>query len=360
MSPASDQYLLALQKAQNYLIEGDKSSARRWAQQAADLAPDQEDPWLILAAVASPRASIAYLNRALEINPSSQRARKGMHWAVHRYRDSPIIIEPHPPIKPLLVSSIPADAVIRQRPAVLPFMIGLLLVCMSALLWFGFPAISASLNAEQPRALAHVIEKATRTPNPSATAIPSATPTVSPTDTPPPTTTEAPTFTPTQTETVIEEATPTDTPLPVPTDTEIPPEPPQPALGPDGKRSSPQVDSGERWIDVDLSQQRVFAFEGDQIVETFLVSTGLPQTPTVTGQYRIYVKYRAANMSGPGYNLTNVPYVMYFFNSFGLHGTYWHHNFGYPMSHGCVNLRTKDAKWLYEWASVGTIVNIHR
>jgi lipoprotein-anchoring transpeptidase ErfK/SrfK len=55
-------------------------------------------------------------------------------------------------------------------------------------------------------------------------------------------------------------------------------------------------------------------------------------------------------MSGPGYYLPNVPYVMFFYKAYSLHGTYWHNNFGQPMSHGCVNLRTEDAQWLYEWS----------
>jgi lipoprotein-anchoring transpeptidase ErfK/SrfK len=50
---------------------------------------------------------------------------------------------------------------------------------------------------------------------------------------------------------------------------------------------------------------------------------------------------------------------MYFYKSYGIHGTYWHHNFGHPMSHGCVNMYTPDAEWMYYWASVGTLVNIH-
>jgi lipoprotein-anchoring transpeptidase ErfK/SrfK len=114
-----------------------------------------------------------------------------------------------------------------------------------------------------------------------------------------------------------------------------------------------------RWIDVDLSAQRVTAYEGDVPVRSTHVSTGLPATPTPTGQYRIYVKYRAAPMSGPGYHLPNVPYVMYFYRGYGLHGTYWHANFGQPMSHGCINLPTDEAGWFYAWASVGTLVNIH-
>jgi lipoprotein-anchoring transpeptidase ErfK/SrfK len=76
--------------------------------------------------------------------------------------------------------------------------------------------------------------------------------------------------------------------------------------------------------------------------------------------YRIYVKYRSANMQGDNYFLPNVPYVMYFYKGYGLHGTYWHNNFGTPMSHGCINLKIDDAGWLYNWASVGTVVSIHQ
>jgi lipoprotein-anchoring transpeptidase ErfK/SrfK len=117
--------------------------------------------------------------------------------------------------------------------------------------------------------------------------------------------------------------------------------------------------SGSRWIDVDLTNQMVYAYTGDTVINSFLVSTGTWLTPTVTGQYHIYVKYRAAPMSGPGYYLPDVPYIMYFYKGYGLHGTYWHSNFGTPMSHGCVNLRTDEAAWLYNWASVGTLVNVH-
>lgn len=117
--------------------------------------------------------------------------------------------------------------------------------------------------------------------------------------------------------------------------------------------------NGERWIDVDLTNQRTYAYEGDTIVNSFIVSTGTWLTPTVTGKYRVYLKYESAKMSGPGYYLPNVPYIMYFYGSYGLHGTYWHNNFGTPMSHGCVNLRTEDAHWLFDWASIGTVVNVH-
>jgi lipoprotein-anchoring transpeptidase ErfK/SrfK len=117
--------------------------------------------------------------------------------------------------------------------------------------------------------------------------------------------------------------------------------------------------SGERWIDVNLSTQTLTASQGAIPVRSMAVSTGLPATPTPVGQFRIWIKLRADDMSGPGYTLPDVPYVMYFYRGYGLHGTYWHTNFGAPMSHGCVNLSTADAGWLFKWASVGTKVVTH-
>ena len=70
-----------LKQAYEALQRGDKQAARRWAQLAAQRSPDLEEPWLILAAVARPKVSIAYLERALAINPHSERARKGLEWA---------------------------------------------------------------------------------------------------------------------------------------------------------------------------------------------------------------------------------------------------------------------------------------
>lgn len=116
---------------------------------------------------------------------------------------------------------------------------------------------------------------------------------------------------------------------------------------------------GEHWIDVNLSEQRLYAYEGDTLVNSFVVSTGTWQTPTVTGSYKIWVKLRSAAMSGPGYYLPDVPYIMYFYKGYGLHGTYWHNNFGTPMSHGCVNLTIPDAEWVYNFTNVGTVVNVH-
>lgn len=114
-----------------------------------------------------------------------------------------------------------------------------------------------------------------------------------------------------------------------------------------------------RWIDVNLSTQTLTAYEGTQPVFSALISSGLPGTPTVTGHYRIYVKYDAVDMSGPGYYLPAVPWTMFFYRGYAIHGAYWHNNFGTPMSHGCVNLSVPDAKWVYDFASVETPVVVH-
>ena len=123
--------------------------------------------------------------------------------------------------------------------------------------------------------------------------------------------------------------------------------------------SQPEQGNGSnRWFLVDLSEQRLYAYEGDTVVRTTLISSGTAQYPTVVGTYHIYLKFESTRMRGPGYDLPNVPYTMYFYKGYGLHGTYWHNNFGTPMSHGCVNMPTEEARWAYYWADYGTPVTV--
>jgi LysM repeat protein len=131
---------------------------------------------------------------------------------------------------------------------------------------------------------------------------------------------------------------------------------PQPANPP--QPESLQAE-GAKWIDVNLTAQTLTAYVGDQAVLHTKVSTGTRYTPTVVGTYRIYSKYVSTHMSGPGYSVPNVPHAMFFYGGYSLHGTYWHSNFGTPMSHGCVNLPQAEAKWLFEWAPIGTKVVTH-
>jgi lipoprotein-anchoring transpeptidase ErfK/SrfK len=124
------------------------------------------------------------------------------------------------------------------------------------------------------------------------------------------------------------------------------------------------VGDGEKWIDVNLTSQTLVAFEGNIPVFQSLISSGTARYPTVTGQFRIWLRFRSQDMNGfrLGYDyfLKDVPYVQYFYEDYALHGTFWHNNFGTPMSHGCVNLPTPAANWIYNWADYGTLVNIHK
>ena len=374
--PASAQQ--ALLNARRAVQQGDRQAARRLAESAAVLCPGLEEPWLILAAVASPRASVAYLERALRINPRSTRARKGMHWAVDRLRKETgshkgagIPVERRSGLSqtglrpgPTVISRAGRDfaaTVAPSAPAPSPqifkslarvrwsfltlFVLG---VCITAawVLWPGnaYPALAfLRLPHSTPLIFAAPVEvdKPTYTPTFTPTPIPTNTFTATPTFTHTPTPTA--TFTPTETFTPTLTPLPSYTPLPWPTDT--------PYTYPDY--------GGEHWIDVNLSEQMLYAYEGNTIVASFLVSTGVPAYPTVTGQYHIYIKLVSTLMAGTGYYLPDVPYTMYFYKGYGLHGTYWHSNFGHPMSHGCVNMYTPDAEWLFYWASEGTLVNIH-
>ncbi len=116
---------------------------------------------------------------------------------------------------------------------------------------------------------------------------------------------------------------------------------------------------GKRWIEVDLTNQTLTAWQGDVPVLFTAISSGRAGTPTVTGRFTIGTRYKAQRMTGPGYDLPNVPWVMYFHQGYAIHGAYWHNNFGVPMSHGCINMRTNEAEMLYHWAPDGAEVYIH-
>jgi lipoprotein-anchoring transpeptidase ErfK/SrfK len=119
----------------------------------------------------------------------------------------------------------------------------------------------------------------------------------------------------------------------------------------------------ERWIDVNLSAQTLVAFEGDHPIYATLISSGKESKikdkdhRTPVGEWRIREKHITTTMDGDGtaagdlpYSIEDVPYVMYFFRSYALHGAFWHANFGTQMSHGCVNLAPLDAKYLFFFA----------
>lgn len=133
------------------------------------------------------------------------------------------------------------------------------------------------------------------------------------------------------------------------------------------KESSTEVlgdSTSNKRIEVDLTNQRLYAIENGNRVYDFPISSGKPWWATPTGTFRIWVKLRYTRMQGGSqalgtyYNLPNVPYTMFFYNDqvpkwkgYGIHGAYWHNNFGQPMSHGCINMKEEDVAQIYYWAN---------
>ncbi len=127
----------------------------------------------------------------------------------------------------------------------------------------------------------------------------------------------------------------------------------------------------QKRIEVDLINQKTYAYEGDKLIYSFLISSGTWER-TPTGTFKIWIKVKSQKMSGGSkelgtyYYLPNVQNVMFFYNEkyekkigYSFHQAYWHNNFGVPMSHGCVNMTTDDSALLYNWAEIGTPVIIY-
>ena len=131
----------------------------------------------------------------------------------------------------------------------------------------------------------------------------------------------------------------------------------------DPHQAPPTGVATKRWISVNLFEQTLAVFENDQLVFATMVSSGVDRFWTRPGLFQIQNKLYSTTMSNsvPGdfYYLEDVPWTMYFDEARALHGAYWHNFFGYPQSHGCVNLSVGDAHWLYNWALIGDFVYIY-
>ncbi|MDR1496724.1 MAG: L,D-transpeptidase [Clostridiales Family XIII bacterium] len=140
------------------------------------------------------------------------------------------------------------------------------------------------------------------------------------------------------------------------------------------KSASKNIGKNTKWIETDLSKQVVYLHKGTKIVKTYAVSTGKPGTPTIRGTFRLYKKIQLHDMIGidPNtgkqiYRTPNVPWSSYFKAGYAFHGAYWNPQVNIPLgekrtprSHGCVNMRIKDAKYLYNYAPIGTLVIVHK
>jgi hypothetical protein len=123
-----------------------------------------------------------------------------------------------------------------------------------------------------------------------------------------------------------------------------------------------EVPADSPWVHVNLEQQTLVAYEGDEPVFATLVSSGLPDHATPVGLFQIRQKYVANGMSDLGpeagddrYSIDDVPWTQYFSGSIALHGAFWHERFGLQRSHGCVNLAPVDAHRVFEhtWPKLG-------
>ncbi|WAA67132.1 L,D-transpeptidase family protein [Microbacterium oxydans] len=117
-----------------------------------------------------------------------------------------------------------------------------------------------------------------------------------------------------------------------------------------------------RRIEINLSQQRAYLFQNNEVVKSWAVSTGLPGTPTPTGNFKVFAHTAMQDMGcyeGAPYCTEDVPWITWFAPNIGFHGTYWHNNFGNRMSHGCVNLPIDLAKYVYDWSPEGLEVSVY-
>ena len=322
-------------EAKAALRRGERWQSRRIARMVIAENPNNVDAWLILAGLSEPQASLYYAQKAQAIAPEDPRVKNALAWAQGRIVQ--ISLEDTQkreitvPIKTFSLE--PPITIQTHRPVWVWTAVVLFII---ALIFFGLDLT--------PFRFAQAVEKAGPISQ-ADLAKPSLTPTVTQTPTSTPTATATPTSTPTSTPTATPTSTLTSTPLP--TATPLP-------------TSVPVAGNEEgRWIDIDLSEQRLYAYEGNTLIRSFLVSTGTWQTPTPIGRFAVWIKLRYTDMSGPGYYLPDVPYTMYFYKDYGIHGTYWHNNFGTPMSHGCVNMVTEEAGWLFDWSFVGIPVIVH-
>jgi hypothetical protein len=135
------------------------------------------------------------------------------------------------------------------------------------------------------------------------------------------------------------------------------------AVTPDPER--PEGVESDRWISINLFEQTLAVYEQGRLVFATMVTTGLPGWWTQPGTFQVYARLERDDMSGAFeadrsdyYLLQDVPWVMYFDKARALHGAYWRTRYGYPGSHGCVNLSPTDAHWLYDWAEEGTYVYV--
>lgn len=352
-----------LEEAQQALKAGEKQQARLLLQKAVREDAQNYLAWLWLASVTpSPQASMDYVRRAQALRPHEPTVQKALVWAEKRLREAnpqPVEAKPITEETTTAVTPLPWR---RVGQALLGVLVLAVVAAVALLSWQSLaqptPTLVAQFSSARGTAVPPTRSLTAQTePTFTATPQPTITPTLQPLHPKNVAASSDGSHEPRATWTLTPTPTPTETPTPTVYPTFLSPYNTEPARRPLG------VGPNEHWVDVDLSDQILYAYEGDLLVYQTYISSGTWDHPTVTGQFRVYVRYESQTMDGRllgyDYYLENVPYVMYFYQDYALHGTFWHNNFGYPMSHGCVNLKTSDAEWIFNWSTIGTLVDVH-
>ena len=346
-SPTNEQLL---KEAFHHYRQRENKKVRELCRGILSRDQQNETAWLLLASANSPEKSALYLQYASKYLPNSIRIQDALanvrEQISHKTVKPPEMLRKKTDNNPKQAKSkttrnLPTNS-IKSKPERKHFGF-IILVFLCVLIGFGGFLLLSNQNIglafamnDKPSPDMERSEGSLIKPSKTSTNTATLTHTPTNTSTPTPTTTTTPTNTPTL----------TSTPSPTSTKTQIIP-------------TQIIIITYERWIDVDLLKQMLYAYEEDVIVNSFLISSGLINTPTLAGQYSIYAKYETTVMTGPGYYLPDVPFTMYYYKGYGIHAATWHNNFGTPMSHGCINMRLEDAQWMFNWASIGTLVNIH-
>jgi lipoprotein-anchoring transpeptidase ErfK/SrfK len=117
-----------------------------------------------------------------------------------------------------------------------------------------------------------------------------------------------------------------------------------------------EIKPRDKWVHLDLDEQTFVAYEGNEPVFASLISSGKKGYRTRAGLYRIVKKYLTTTMDATDpidgfYRIEEVPWTMYYWRSFAVHGAFWHDDFGQVRSHGCTNIAPADARWLFRWTT---------
>lgn len=356
----------AIQNSQSALQRGEKRSARYWAGVAAALAPELEEPWLLLAAIASPLASVGYLKQALKINPESPRARTGLVWALKRvdkqrsFTNTAILLTPDQPVLAAkTIETAPLRLKMQARtPSWKTEAKDSLFLILLAIFWVAILAL-AILNAspvvafftnQGPPAEQKLISPTPRSSSPMEMSFPLLTtiPTTPPDLAADPTIEPTPTVLPTE---------------PGPIAAEVY----QSQANPSNPNANPTYTySGSKRIEVNISQQHMYVYDGDSLVFSFIVSTGMDNATRV-GSFSVLDKIPSAYGSTWDIWMPNWLGIYYSGNiENGIHAlpilsdgaTLWEGYLGWPISYGCIVLSANDSQLLYDWVDIGTPVII--